>query len=46
MTNIVGKTTEERVALDIAAETAKQNWLSACTDYNRAVEETVKKGTK
>lgn len=40
--NVFGKSAEERIAIDIAAETAKQDWLSATTKYNQALEKHVK----
>lgn len=46
MVNVIGMTPQQRVAIDIAVESAGQNWFSACTNYNRAIEEAVKKGTK
>jgi len=46
MVNVIGMTPQQRIDLDIAVESAGQNWFSACTNYNRAVEETVKKGNR
>lgn len=40
--NVFGKKPDELIAIDIAAETAKQDWLAATTKYNQALEKHVK----
>ncbi len=40
--NVFGKSAEERITIDIAAETAKQDWLLATMKYNQALEKHVK----
>jgi hypothetical protein len=44
--NIAGKKPDELIAIDIAAEAAKQDWLAATTKYNVALEKHVKESRK
>lgn len=46
MLNVSGKKSEERLAIDIAVETAKQEWLAAHFDYIKALEKYVKESRK
>lgn len=44
--NVCGKPPDELISMDIAMETAKQDWLSATTEYNAALEKHVKDSRK
>jgi hypothetical protein len=44
--NIYNKSIEERIAIDLSVETARQNWLKATMQYSSALEKYVKENNK